>query len=125
EPIWPNNHIHVLRPRDRSAEEAEWLASVLNVTDYVGFVEGATRDKLTQGRLLKIPIPVPPSEERDRLLAGLRPSLIEADTLLKEAQHMVDVLLERRSSLISAAVTGHLDLQDWRPHEAEAVAEVA
>ena len=112
EPIWPNNHIHVLRPRDRSREQAEWIAHVLNITDYTRFIDGATRDKLTQGSLMTIPVPVPPSDERDHLVQYLRVSLHDIDSMIEESRGMKELLLERRSALITAAVTGQIDVRD-------------
>ncbi len=48
-PVWPNNHIHVLRPRSKML--ARYLTAVLNITDYAEFIDGSTRDKLTQSRI--------------------------------------------------------------------------
>ena len=44
--IWVNNHAHVLRPQ--STVDAEFLAHALNCIDYRAFIDGSTRDKLTQ-----------------------------------------------------------------------------
>lgn len=42
--------------------------------------------------------------------------------LLDEAKSLTSVLLERRSALISAAVTGKIDVRDWQPPEASQTA---
>ena len=46
-------------------------------------------------------------------------------SLVENAETMKQLLLERRSALISAAVTDQLDLSDWQLPEPEAIAEVA
>lgn len=58
---WVNNHAHVLRPR---IIEPTLLCHALNLADYTGRVTGTTRLKLTQGKMLDIPIPVPPSNKQ-------------------------------------------------------------
>lgn len=47
------------------------------------------------------------------------------DELILEAERLIELQLERRSALISAAVTGGINLHDWQPPEPEQVAEVA
>jgi len=37
------------------------------------------------------------------------------DTLLSEAENGIALLNERRSALISAAVTGKIDVRGWQP----------
>lgn len=115
EPIWPNNHIHVLRTRQQSPKVAQWLAHVLNVTDYVAFIDGSTRDKLTQGELMRVPVPVPPQGVLERILHEIDSALSRAQSMIGEARAMRAVLSERRSALITAAVTGQIDVSTWTP----------
>ena len=65
--IWVNNHAHVLRPKPQV--HPKFLASVLNCVDYRAFIDGSTRDKLTQGDMNTIPIQFPPLPEQ-RAIAG-------------------------------------------------------
>ncbi len=63
EPIWPNNHIHVLKARNEV--DTRWLAYALNDVDYSLYVAGSTRDKLTQSAMMSIELQVPaPCEQR-------------------------------------------------------------
>ena len=39
------------------------------------------------------------------------------DTLILETKTALDLLYERRSALISAAVTGQIDVRNYRPKE--------
>ena len=56
-PIWPNNHIHVLKPH--GGIDGRWLTYALNCVDYSLYIDGLTRDKLTQGSMMGIELFVP------------------------------------------------------------------
>jgi hypothetical protein len=45
------------------------------------------------------------------------------DALISAASDTIELLQERRAALISAAVTGHFDVRDFRPQEASAVCQ--
>ncbi|WP_369060908.1 restriction endonuclease subunit S [Kocuria rhizophila] len=57
EPIWPNNHIHVLDVGPDN--DPQFIAYALNSVDYSLHIKGSTRDKLNQSALSSIEIPVP------------------------------------------------------------------
>jgi len=56
------------------------------------------------------PMPVPPLEEQERIVAHVRSELRRLDGLAQRAQAIVDKLREYRQALITAAVTGKLDV---------------
>ncbi len=58
-------------------------------------------------------MPTPPLPEQTQIAAFLDSELAKFDTLTTEAQRAIDLLQERRSALVSAAVTGQIDV---RPH---------
>ena len=45
--IWPNNHVHVLRPDNRKIE-FRFLKYAINCADFHLYISGSTRDKLNQ-----------------------------------------------------------------------------
>jgi type I restriction enzyme S subunit len=53
----------------------------------------------------------PSLAEQDQLLAFLEYEMAKFDTLTAEAQRAIDLLQERRTGLISAAVTGKIDVR--------------
>ena len=65
------------------------------------------------GTLQNIRIPVPPLNEQTRILESISSVANELTGLTAEAQRAIDLLQERRTALISAAVTGQIDV---RPH---------
>lgn len=63
---WVNNHAHVLRPIRENLLD-NWLVYFLNHSDLTEFVSGLTVQKLNQGSLREICIPLAPIEEQRRI----------------------------------------------------------
>lgn len=61
---------------------------------------------------------VPPIEEQLKIVAYLNAESAKFDTLTAEAQRAIELLQERRSALISAAVTGKIDVRVHKLSEA-------
>ncbi len=57
-------------------------------------------------------IPLPPNEEQRDISEFLDIETRKLDTLQAEAQHIIELLKERRNALISAAVTGKIDVRN-------------
>jgi type I restriction enzyme S subunit len=53
----------------------------------------------------------PELEEQEQIIEFLKLELAKFDTLTAEAQRAIDLLQERRTALISAAVTGQIDVR--------------
>jgi type I restriction enzyme S subunit len=60
--------------------------------------------------LSKIPIPTPPASEQVAIATLLDTHARRADDLVDGMQHQVSLLAEHRQGLITAAVTGELDV---------------
>ena len=56
-------------------------------------------------------IPIPPVVEQEAIVAFVGRETAKFDTLTTEAQRAIDLLQERRTALISAAVTGQIDVR--------------
>ena len=85
---WVNNHAHILRSRFGSVGN-KFLCHYLNAFDFSDYVNGTTRLKLTQTKMKKIPIPLPPLDEQQRLveiLDDLFSRLDKAERLLGKEQ---------------------------------------
>lgn len=65
-----------------------------------------------------IPLPVPPLRELQQIMEFLSGELARLDSLTAEAQRAIDLLQERRTALISAAVTGQIDVRNLASAEA-------
>ena len=56
-------------------------------------------------------IVLPPRGEQARIVSTLQSLSAEVDALIAEAEHAIALLQERRAALISAAVTGKIDVR--------------
>lgn len=56
-------------------------------------------------------IAMPPRDEQAAIASFLDCETAKFDTLTAEAQRAIDLLQERRTALISAAVTGQIDVR--------------
>ena len=59
--FWVNNHAHILSPKNGIPRR--YLTYVLNSLDWMPFVGGSTRLKLTQEGMRKIRVPLAPPDE--------------------------------------------------------------
>ncbi|MBU1067956.1 restriction endonuclease subunit S [Myxococcota bacterium] len=67
--------------------------------------------------LKKVLIPTPPVEEQKQISFYLDAETAKFDVLTAEAQRAIELLQERRSALISAAVTGKIDVRNIKVKE--------
>ena len=66
--------------------------------------------------LCEFKIPLPPISEQRLILDFIRSETTKLDTLTAEAHRAIDLLQERRTALISAAVTGQIDVRGLAKH---------
>lgn len=62
--------------------------------------------------LKALPVPIPPTSEQKEIVTYLDREVGKLDTLTAEAQCAIDLLQERRTALISAAVSGQIDVRN-------------
>lgn len=75
---------------------------------------------LNTERLGMILIPSPPEDEANSISTALDDVAVKIDALIAESQRAIDLLKERRAALISAAVTGKIDVRTFHPELTEA-----
>lgn len=108
EPVWVNNHIHVLQAGRGCS--AAFLVEMLNAVDYGGSISGATRDKLTQEDMREIPLPNVDRRTQDEVVARARDAERQVSALTDRLTRQISLLQEHRQALITAAVTGELEI---------------
>lgn len=67
--------------------------------------------RIEPDKLMALRVPLPPGAEQDDIAAYLDTEIAKADALIAEVESAIDLLQERRSALISAAVTGKIDVR--------------
>nr|WP_269751264.1 restriction endonuclease subunit S [Acuticoccus mangrovi] len=79
---------------------------------------GAIQLHFNVGTASNLIIVLPPRAEQDRLLAFIAKEASKIDSLVEEAERAIALLQERRAALISAAVTGKIDVRETAGVEA-------
>ena len=76
---WVNNHAHVLDCPNKSV--LDYVAFVINSMPLDDFITGSAQPKLTQEKLNKIPIPLPPLAEQHRIVAKIEELFAVLDSI--------------------------------------------
>lgn len=66
---WVNNHAHILKFQDMCTQK--YVEYYINMIDVSQYVSGGAQPKLNQENLNKIPIPIPPLSEQQRIVSIL------------------------------------------------------
>ena len=109
---WVNNHAHILRPKDG---ELHYWVHVLQTIDYTPLVTGAAQPKLTSDRLNSIGLPKPPVGEQRAIAQFLGVRTGRIGKIAETVEAAIERLQEYRTALITAAVTGKIDVRDQNP----------
>ncbi|WP_338094131.1 restriction endonuclease subunit S [Methanorbis furvi] len=92
---WVNNHAHVLRPKQDSHLDIDYLNYSLMYYDVSKLINGTTRSKLNQAAVRRMTIPLPPLPEQQRIAAVL--DHISSLIALRKAQiEKLDMLVKAR-----------------------------
>lgn len=102
---WVNNHAHILEPLFPGFE---YWAETLSAVDYTTYITGSAQPKLTRDRLGSIRVPVPPSNERKKIIALINQQSAKFQNAIAIKQEQIATLKEYKTSLINAAVTGKI-----------------
>lgn len=76
------------------------------------FQNGSTIRTIGMGDLKAFRIPLPPLDEQRRIVAHLDEETAKIDALIAESERLVELARERRAALITAAVTGQIDVRE-------------
>lgn len=74
-------------------------------------IDTVSMPHLTAEKLAEVRIPRVPLDEQRRIAAHLDKRTAKIDTLIGKAERFIDLARERRSALITAAVTGQIDVR--------------
>ena len=88
-----------------------WLTSLYR--EIRGLASQETRDGLNQSVIGQIPVPDYPYETQNSIADFLDRETALIDTLKTKSLASIDLLRESRAALITAAVTGQIDVETW------------
>ena len=92
----------------------ELLASDLFVHHIGPDTTGVSVPHISPGQICDFRIPVPPVSEQTEIVRMVEEVVGRTEALISDASSAVTLLLERRTALISAAVTGQIDVREKR-----------
>lgn len=109
------NHIFAVRPREELDSQflVDWLDGPVARTYFRTTAKQTTNlagtNKWTLGNL---PVPVPPQDEQRRVVDAIKKQTSLIDELIFETELLIELARERRTALITAAVTGQIDVRE-------------
>jgi type I restriction enzyme S subunit len=113
EPANVNQHVCIIRFLE--ARLGSYIAMVLKSSCLKAQIDaaqtGAAREGLNFWVISKLTFALPPISEQQTIAAFLERETAKLDTLTTEAKTAITLLQERRTALISAAVTGKIDVR--------------
>jgi type I restriction enzyme S subunit len=83
-------------------------------------MQGSTFREISIETVRELPVPVAPLSEQKEIIRYLEQRLASLETTRSRSVEMIDRLRERRSALITAAVTGQIDVTKSNPAQAAA-----
>ena len=119
--VYINQHLALIRPV-QSLIASKYLGYMLyskigreffSVTQY-GLKEG-----LSLSNVGEAPVCMPPLKEQISITEYLDEQISKYEVLSASSAKAVDLLKERRTALISAAVTGKIDVRNWKPDDSQ------
>ena len=113
DPIFAGYHTIIARPR--KCISSLFLAYQFHTSVFRSQIQSKVKGvkvfSISQGILKAAKCWLPPLPEQPAIAEFLESETAKFDTLTAEAQRAIDLLQERRTALISAAVTGQIDVR--------------
>jgi len=80
---------------------------------------GGGQPNVSQDVLRTLRVACPEKDEQREIVEFLRERIDRFNSLIADAERAIELLQERRTALISAAVTGKIDVRGYKPEESE------
>jgi type I restriction enzyme S subunit len=105
------------RLKSSSRIESEFLAALIAVlgrreVEVEATGASSSMVNIAQAVILNLKIGLPPKEEQVEIVSAINVRTTRLDTLITKTELSLTLLKERRSALITAAVTGQIDLRE-------------
>ncbi len=108
------NHVFAVRPHGISPD---WLNCITSSTYAQFYFMGRSKQStnlasISSTNIMELPVIVPPEHEQSILLRFINKEQLRLDGLREEVENSIGLLRERRSALVTAAVTGQIDVRE-------------
>lgn len=109
-----NQQLQAFEPRKI---KAEYLRNIVSLSkEYFELIgTAATLVYVNQQGFENLPVLIPPVSEQESICLHVDEANAQFDALLSQSFKSIQLLQERRSALISATVTGKIDVRGWQP----------
>ncbi len=112
EAAYINQHLCLIRPNSDVLPVFLGILLKCNLGQtYFDFSQYGLKQGLSLEDVREAPVLVPPLSEQTTIVSYVETESEKFDTLTTEAQRAIDLLQERRTALISAGVTGQIDVR--------------
>jgi len=115
-----SQHIALCRPNANIAS-SRWfgyfILSDIAKEQFIGSAYGGTKIQLSLEDIRELWVVKPTSEEQVKIALYIDTQLDKFSNIILLAEDQISLLQERRTALISAAVTGKIDVRDWSPRQ--------
>ncbi|ALF60114.1 restriction endonuclease subunit S [Psychrobacter urativorans] len=106
---------------DESIVPAQWFYLNTLTDFYWKWIESiqiqATIQNVSADKYNSFVVAIPPLEESHKVILYIKSNLETFDDLINKAEQAIQLMQERRTALISAAVTGKIDVRGWQAPE--------
>jgi type I restriction enzyme S subunit len=101
-----------IRPNDEAGRG--YMRYVMSTDAFSNYLEplftGVSVPHVSEWQVRKFKMPFPPRDEQKRISAYLNEKIAKIDALIEESQRFVELVRERRAALVTAVVTGQIDV---------------
>ncbi|BBB65658.1 hypothetical protein UNDYM_1405 [Undibacterium sp. YM2] len=94
--------------------EAEYIHFQASLFPFDLLSTNTALPSVTQEDLLELGFVIPSKSEQREIVSHITTANNQFEVLLEKSESQVAILQERRTALISAAVTGKIDVRDWQ-----------
>jgi type I restriction enzyme S subunit len=120
DPCVTQNHVFAVRLRELNPD---WLATYSCGKAAQFYFKSRSKQStnlasISSTNIMELPVPLPPNGEREEILQFVRDQTSSLDALNEDVRRAVDLLMARRAAVISAAVTGQIDVRQVATHAA-------
>lgn len=114
-----NQHVCIIRPTDSSISLfVSWILKSPFIKSQIDAAQsGAAREGLNFDQIAKFSLTLPEETERKAICEFIENKTFQLDLLTRKAETAIQRLTEYRQALITAAVTGKIDVRQWVTHE--------
>lgn len=122
-PATVNQAVCVLSGYKAGPVRYAYYALLASKTHLLTLASGGGQPNINQDKLRSLRLPTPPLEEQKQIVEFLDTSLASSERMELDARRLISIARERRAAVISAAVTGQIDVTQRHKPVAEQLEE--